>query len=91
MNDLDIIDYEPTPQWGDLYLRFPDKETADDVLQLYPGSIDIIGTIHKRTGGTDDEPVMTALEGWHVNVRGPILADLTPYAVQPQNPVRVWA
>lgn len=87
----EIIDTTPAPEWGDLYLRFPDKETADDVLQLYPGSIDIIGTIQKRTGGTDDEPVMTALDGWHVNVRGPILAELLPYAVEVKTPTRVWA
>lgn len=58
---------------------------------------DVIGTIYKPTGATQtvegmEVPVMEALEGYHVNVR---LVDedestLTPYAIQPANPVRVW-
>ena len=43
------------------------------------------------TGGTDEEPVMTPIEGWHVNVRGPQSDTLTPFAVQVSTPHRVWA
>lgn len=32
-------------------------------------AVEVIGTWYERTGGTDDEPVMTQLPGWHVNVR----------------------
>lgn len=75
----------------DYYLRFPDAQTADDLLADYQGAIDIIGVIQERTGGTDDEPVMTAIPGWHVNLRGPTIAGLEAYSVTPKNPVRVWA
>lgn len=82
----------------DYYLSFPDKVTANKVLygaEDMPNfaNIDTIGVISKRTGGTDDEPVMTALPGWHVNVR--LLAGeddkaLQPFAVTPATPMRVW-
>jgi len=57
-------------------------------------NIDVIGTIYERTGGTDEEPVMTALPGWHVNVF--VLPDedasvLEAHQVFPATPVRVWA
>ena len=58
-------------------------------------NIDIIGVIHKPTGGTDAEgnPIMEALEGWHVNVRvvDEDATSLEQYAVTPAVPVRVWA
>lgn len=63
---------------GDMYLRFPDKESADDLLADYEGSIDIIGEIPGTTG-------------WHVNTRGPMTEALQAYAVQVDSPVRVWA
>ena len=60
-------------------------------------NIDTIGVIYKPTGETitQDEmtvPVMAPIAGWHVNVR---LIDedasaLTPFAVQPKTPMRVW-
>lgn len=56
-------------------------------------NIDTIGVIYKRTGGTDEEPVMEPLPGWHVNVRlipGEDAAALKPYAVTPTTPMRVW-
>lgn len=56
-------------------------------------NIDTIGVIYKRTGGTDEEPVMTPIPGWHVNVRGPMLLELQAFAIDPEpvTPVRVWA
>jgi hypothetical protein len=57
----------------------------------YAMSIDVIGVIYERTGGTDDEPIMTALLGWHVNTRGPMPEILGQYAVVPTNPRRIWA
>ena len=40
----------------------------------------------------DEEPVMTALPGWHVNVRvvGEDDKALQPFAVTPATPMRVW-
>jgi len=75
----------------DMYLKFKDEAAATKVLEGYEGSIDTIGVIYERTGGTDEEPVMTALPGWHVNVRGPESDKLTPFAVQVSSPHRVWA
>lgn len=86
----DIIEV-PTYEWGDLYLKFSSEEAATAALEGYPHSIDTIGIIYERTGGTDEEPVMTAIPGWHVNVRGPKLPDLQAYAVEVNSPVRVWA
>lgn len=56
-------------------------------------NIDVIGTIYERTGGTDEEPVMTALDGWHVNVRlvNEDSAALTAYVITPATPMRIWA
>lgn len=62
----------------DLYLRFPDRQTADDVLQDYEGSIDIIGEIE-------------GAQGWHVNVRGGEAPNLVKYEIRPETPMRVWA
>lgn len=66
-------------------------------------NLDIIGDIYKPTGetttveGPDGEemtvPVLEKLDGYHVNVRpvdGEDTSALTPYAVTPANPVRVW-
>lgn len=74
----------------DLYLKFTDEVQANAALEDYQGSIDTIGVIYTRTGGTDDEPVMTAVPGWHVNVRGPESEALTPFAVDVTTPYRVW-
>lgn len=59
-------------------------------------NIDVIGTIYQATEAVDEEgnPVMEALDGYHVNVRavaGEDTASLDEYAVFPQQPRRVWA
>jgi hypothetical protein len=81
----------------DYYLSFPDETAANKVLygaEDMPNfaNIDTIGIIYKRTGGTDEEPVMTAIKGWHVNVRVVDEDDkaLQPFAVTPATPMRVW-
>jgi hypothetical protein len=81
----------------DLYLAFPDQAAADAVLygaEDMPNyaNIDTIGIIYKRTGGTDEEPVMTAIPGWHVNVRVVDEDDkaLQPFQIYPATPMRVW-
>lgn len=67
--------------------------TATEPRQAY-ANISTIGIISKPTGEVDAEgnPVMAALDGWHVNVRV-ISEDPSPlkqYAVTPAVPVRVW-
>lgn len=62
----------------DLYLKFPDKQTADDVLQDYEGSIDIIGEIEGTTG-------------WHVNTRGSVTDEMMKYSMEVATPYRTWA
>jgi len=57
-------------------------------------NISTIGIIYKPTSETDAEgnPVMAALDGWHVNVRvaGEDATALEAFAVTPTLPVRVW-
>ena len=56
-------------------------------------NISIIGTISKPTEELDAEgnPVMAALEGWHVNVKADESPELVQYQVFPLAPMRVWA
>jgi hypothetical protein len=92
-----IEDTNEVIEYGDLYLKFPDEATALEVLEDYEGAVDVIGVISKPTGEMtfDDEgnevPVMTTLEGWHVNTRGSMPLDLQAFAVQVDSPYRVWA
>ena len=56
-------------------------------------NIDVIGTIYRPTGELDAEgnPVMAALDGYHVNIRNYTEApELDQYAVVPTMPMRVW-
>jgi hypothetical protein len=91
----DIEPIEPIP-YGDMYLRFDNESEATELLTDYPGSVDVIGIIYKPTGvmiETDEGevPEMAAIEGWHINTRGPMLESLMAFAVEPEHPVRVWA
>lgn len=67
---------------------------ADAYTTANYANISTIGIIYKPTGETDAEgnPVMAALDGWHVNVRvvGEDPTPLEQYAVVPTLPVRVW-
>ena len=54
-------------------------------------NIDILGTLYIQSG-TIEEPISTALDGWHVNVRQDyICPELTRYEVFPRNPKRIFA
>jgi hypothetical protein len=93
---LELVEPVEAVDFGDLYLRFKDEDEATEVLEGYAGAVDVIGVIYKPTGETlqgEDGPYpeMKAVEGWHVNVRGPMLPELLPYAVEVASPVRVWA
>jgi len=74
MTEIEIIN---TPAWGDLYLKFASEAEATEVLDMYSGSVDIIGLIEGSVG-------------WHVNVRGPKSLELQAFAVEVATPVRVW-
>ncbi|SER25638.1 hypothetical protein SAMN04244573_03219 [Azotobacter beijerinckii] len=91
----------------DYYLRAPDADTLQSALievgaaQLVDGAlvplegedaIDIIGVWYERTGGTDEDPVYTAVPGYHGNVRSvaPITWPETVEAMEPTTPWRVW-
>lgn len=86
----------------DYTLKFTTKAAANKVLfdgedSRFPEHvIDIIGTIYKDTGETTlveglEQPVMAAVPGWHVNMRGPEDATLDKYSVTVSTPQRVWA
>jgi hypothetical protein len=87
---------------SDVYRRAGEKEVRPayerDVPQhigAKPGyALDIIGPITRRIGGTDEEPIMQTLDGFHANLRGELsdeqIAKL-PLIDAPANPVRVWA
>ena len=85
----DIILEAPT--YGDMYLKFTDEAAATAALEGYEGSIDVIGVIYDVDNTDPENPVATALTGWHVNTRGPLLPALQAYAVTPALPRRVWA
>ena len=99
MTDLYLKFTDEAAATAVLYTQEPtawDEEgnvTATEPRQAY-ANISTIGIIYKPTGETDAEgnPVMAALDGWHVNVRvvDEDPAPLEPYAVTPTVPVRVW-
>jgi hypothetical protein len=93
--ELEIVE-APAVEYGDMHLRFANEEEATQVLEDYPGSMDVVGVIYKPTGvmlQTDEGevPEMAPLPGWHVNTRGPMLEAFQTYAVEVNSPVRVWA
>lgn len=99
MTDLYLKFTDEAAATAVLYTQEPtawDEEgnvTATEPRQAY-ANISTIGIIYKPTGETDAEgnPVMAALDGWHVNVRvvGEDPTPLEQYAVTPTLPVRVW-
>ena len=84
----------------DVKLKTEDKSSMDAALSPWRSvcEIDEIGVIYLPTGemvsGEDgDEPVMAAINGWHVNVRttsSDASDALRHLEVTPENPVRVW-
>ena len=83
----------PAPEYGDLYLKFPDEAAASAALEGYEGSVDVIGVMYEPVSSLDAENGAAAvvIPGWHVNTRGPMPDTLTPFAVIPTNPRRTWA
>ena len=92
------VAYIAPPELGDLYLKFADEASASEALEGYEGSVDIIGVIY-NVDNTDpladtvgqENPVVTPMDGWHVNTRGPMTLELEAFSVIPTHPRRVWA
>jgi hypothetical protein len=85
------VAYIAPPELGDLYLKFADEASASEALEGYEGSVDIIGVIYNVDNTDPENPVVTPMDGWHVNTRGPMPEALAPFAVVPTQPRRVWA
>lgn len=50
---------------------------------------DVIGTIQKRTGGTDENPIYKEVPGYHVNTTEPV-PEWEKWRVEPSEPYRVF-
>lgn len=87
----------------DYYLQTADEEsmnaalieagvTDDEGNPTEGHEVSDIRTWYERTGGTDDEPVMTRLPGWHANVRSsePIEWPESVTLSDPKTPWRVF-
>jgi hypothetical protein len=86
MKTVVTYDEEGTP-------TYTEEVVEGQFVPRYEGmSIDTIGII-SVTDNTDlENPIVTELEGWHVNTRGPMNHILGAYSVEvPTNPQRVWA
>jgi len=89
----EIIEDAPVVEvpYGDLYLKFADEAQSIEVLDGYTGSVDVLGIIYRVDNTDPENPVATPEEGWHVNTRGEMPDTLTPFAVHPVQPRRIWA
>jgi hypothetical protein len=89
----EIIEDAPVVEvpYGDLYLKFADEAQSIEVLAGYTGSVDVLGIIYRVDNTDPENPIYTPEEGWHVNTRGEMPDTLTPFAVHPVQPRRVWA
>jgi hypothetical protein len=77
--------------YGDMYLKFPTQQEAEEALMGYEGSIDVIGIIYRVDNTDPENPVVTPEDGWHVNTRGPMPWEFEPFEVFPVQPRRIWA
>ena len=79
-----VLDEEGTP-------TYTEEVVEGEFVPRYDMSIDTIGVIYNVDSTDPENPVYTALDGWHVNTRGEMPEALQQYAVTPTNPRRVWA
>lgn len=84
----------------DYYLQFADKAAADAVLFDAEGqpldptlNIDVIGTWYDVDNSNPEAPIVTAREGYYVNVRAQTEQTWPETVTQtvPVSPWRVWA
>jgi hypothetical protein len=90
-----------------IYLKFPDKATAQSVLSAYYSSeygwdraslthsLDPVGVIYKDDGVYDEIGNVitepTMLDGWHVNFIGDLPSCASAYELNPAKPKRIFA
>lgn len=70
---------------------------GDWITDSHTHSLDPVGFIYRPTGNvlTDESgaeyPEMTAIQGYHINFLGDLLAVASAYVVNAANPVRIFA
>ena len=77
--------------WTEQSHVFSHNEVQTEFVPRYDMSIDTIGIIYDTDSTDPENPISTPEEGWHVNTRGEMPDTLTPFAVHPVQPRRVWA
>jgi hypothetical protein len=91
--------YEYEPQVIEFDQEPPEPIVKNKWLDTSERDFDIIGTIYKPTGNTIEQEgieiqEMTAINGYHVNIRlhnTELPESMAQYVVIPNNPVRTWA
>ena len=89
------------------YLKFPTEAEALTALEQYrhedrwitashTHALDVVGTIYQPTGNIiqgeyGEYPEMAPIPGFHVNFIGEVPEAALPFAITPENPVRVFA
>ena len=67
--------------------------TKRPITASHTHALDIVGTITRGGEWDEDGNVITppeVLDGWHINYRGEVPDEWLQYAVEPNNPHRVW-
>jgi hypothetical protein len=93
------VKYEYESQMIEIGQEPPEPIVKNKWLDTSERDFDIIGTIYKPTGNTIEQEgieiqEMTAINGYHVNIRlhnTELPESMAQYVVIPNNPVRTWA
>ena len=75
----------------DYYLSVPSEADMPEIPEVV--DVSIIGHWFERVGGTDAEPIMQQVPGWHFNVRAREPIEWPTHVTQstPTTPWQVWA
>jgi len=68
-------------------------EDQNPITASHNHALDVIGTISRGGEWDEDGNVITeptVLDGWHINYRGEVPDEWLQYAVEPEQPVRVF-
>jgi hypothetical protein len=67
------------------FFRFDSQAQYEELKQFFTNenTIDEIGEIFFRNGGTTEDPIFAKMVGWHVNAQGPIPQELVAFLVFP--------
>lgn len=104
LNGLELTDTDTVEYKGKSYRKVDETWYELSTKEIPAGqkfvNMSIIGIIYKPSGLmlTDETegleyPEMLPIDGYHVNVRtnGEDTTDILPFAIEPTNPIRVWA